>query len=112
MPVANLAVDQGDKILISLDLFKLLFAGVDTFLPLGCEAGNTMLMRSVTIPVSILRQELTLVMAVHNADGLPQRDLATRKIIACVGKICWKEKVTAGKGRHPPRAGKVSSETE
>ena len=72
-----------------------------------------MLMRSVTMPVSTLRQELTLVMAVHNADGLMHEGtLPLRKIIACVGKICWKEKVTAGKGRHPPRAGKVPSETE
>jgi hypothetical protein len=35
MPVTNLAIHQGDKILVSLDLFKLLFAGVDTSLPLG-----------------------------------------------------------------------------
>jgi hypothetical protein len=70
MPVANLVIDQGDKILVSLDLFKLLFAGVDTSLPLGCGAGNAMLMRSVTVPLSTLRQELTLVMAVHNVDGL------------------------------------------
>ena len=88
MPVANLIIDQGDKILVSLDLFKLLFAGVNTSLPLGCEAGNAMLMRSVTIPVSTIRQELTLVMAVHNADGLlHEGTLPLRKIIACVGKI-------------------------
>jgi len=64
------------------------------------------------MPVSTLRQELTLVMAVHNADGLMHEGtLPLKKIIASVGKICWKE-VTAGKGRHPPRAGKVPSETE
>jgi hypothetical protein len=47
MLVASLFVDQGDKVLVLLDLFKLLFASVGTSLSLGGETGSAVLMRSV-----------------------------------------------------------------
>jgi hypothetical protein len=70
MLVASLVVDQGNQILVSLDLLELLFASVDTSLSLGSETGKAVLMRSVTMLLSFLLQELTLVMTVHNVDGL------------------------------------------
>jgi hypothetical protein len=45
MLVASLVVDQGNQILVSLDLLKLLFASVDTSLSLGSETGKAVLMK-------------------------------------------------------------------
>lgn len=70
MLVASLFVDQGDKVLVLLDLFKLLFASVDTSLSLGSETGSAVLMRSVTMSLSVQLQKLAPTMAVHNVNRL------------------------------------------
>jgi hypothetical protein len=70
MLVASLFGDQGDKFLVLLDLFKLLFASVDTSLSLGSETGCAVLVRSVTMPLSVQLQKLAPTMAVHNVNRL------------------------------------------
>jgi hypothetical protein len=59
--IPDLAVDQYDEILVLCDLFKLLLASVDTFLLFRSNAGNAVLMSSVTMALSERPEGLTLV---------------------------------------------------